>query len=315
MQMKNSINAKCISKDVAPFLDGSKGAVHSVFSSAINLSFGDKIIVLLGKNRGSLPYSVLLEGEFALEYLGLKKDEFVIIDAKGIHTEKLFIDIESASEVDLNIVSSLKQLRKPQNFRRVLKRFAVQIQKFKNRDGLAVLLFDKRLPYHVEGDCRPNVWSGFLSERMGEFLFLLERVIRREEAFDADAFVEWGKNLAGCGPGLTPGSDDFITGVFAGLYGKGLSGEIPLRTADKICRYIAMGAVQKTTPISIQFLRQSGQERLFAEDVIKLVKAIYSGDCEAMKHAAKTVGSFGGTSGSDIMTGMYFTLSLGNAKD
>ena len=314
--MRNSIYARYRSRDLHPFLSGSEGTVHSVFSSAINLLFGERIITLLGGKRSALPYSVLLEEGFTLEYLGLLRDDFAFIDKKGIHFSDLFIDIQEASEVELNIVEKLGRLKKPKDMARRLARFADRICNLGLTEGLSVLLCNCRLPNHIRGEYTPNIWSEFLTDKLEEFLHLLAAALASRKKIDGEIFFNCGKALAGCGPGLTPGSDDFLTGIFAGLYAKGLSGEITLKTANEICESMALGAAPKTTFISGQFLHQSGRERLFAQDVIFLIEALYRGDDDRLQEAVERVGNFGSTSGSDIMTGIYYALSLdGNGSE
>lgn len=307
--MKNSINAKYIAKGMEEIFKGSRGRVHSIYGSAINLVFGERIVTLLSEKRSILPYSIVLERDFRKIFLELPEHAPVFADNEGLEFPDFSIRISPAITVSLDIIESIGSLERPEDMKTRLRKFADSIHGIGKREGLSVLLCKETLPYHIRSEYFPNIWSEFLGERIERLIYALESLPSKA---DPDLFVRWGESLAGCGPGLSPASDDFLTGIFAGLYGKSLSGELSLSAADAVCKSIAAGAIPKTNFISAQFLRQSGMERMFAADVIHLIKVIYEEDERNIAKHVLRVSEFGSTSGNDIMTGIYFALSLGN---
>lgn len=312
-EMRKSMDAKYIAKGTEECFKCGRGRIHSLYHSAINLLFGERIITLLSEGRSILPYGIVLKKDsskakdFTDIGVELSENDPVFADDEGIHLPNLLIRIAPALPVNLNMIERMGKLEKPEDIKSRLKKFADIIYDIGKKEGLSVLLSKESLPFHIQREYSPNVWSEFLAERIRIFLSVLESLPPKIKPAD---LISWGEALAGCGPGLSPASDDFLTGIFAGLYGKALSGELALSMAEEICRYISEGAIPKTTFISAQFLRQSGKEKMFSEDVIALIENIYQGDEKSIAESVRRVAAFGSTSGSDIMTGIYFALSL-----
>ncbi|MFR1109569.1 MAG: DUF2877 domain-containing protein [Anaerotruncus colihominis] len=77
-----------------------------------------------------------------------------------------------------------------------------------------------------------------------------------------------------------------------------------------LTKRMADSACPKTNAISGGFLAQSAQG-LFSEDVISTMTALFSeGDPQALSDAAYKVACFGETSGTDILTGIYFGAKI-----
>ena len=115
--------------------------------------------------------------------------------------------------------------------------------------------------------------------------------------------------MAGCGPGLTPSSDDFLTGFMAALLTRSAA-DHHTQPVLALTRRMADAACPKTNAISGGFLAQSAQG-LFSEDVISTMTALFSeGDPQALSDAAYKVACFGETSGTDILTGIYFGAKI-----
>jgi len=114
--------------------------------------------------------------------------------------------------------------------------------------------------------------------------------------------------LAGLGPGLTPGGDDFLLGLMAGLRtwpqflaGRGLS-------VEEACQAIYRAAAGRTNLLSMALLR-SAREGMFGEAWHVLLAALRQGEADEVRRAADRVLGFGGTSGADALSG-FFCLAI-----
>ena len=133
-------------------------------------------------------------------------------------------------------------------------------------------------------------FSVFLAPRIEAF----RQAVQNE---NLDAVVLTAKQMAGCGPGLTPSSDDFLCGYVAAW-----PDEKPWKGFSKD---ITSAAAAETNDISGSLLKRAG-EKMFSEDILQLLKGFESGDTKQIRTALKKVSCFGSSSGCDFLTGMYY---------
>jgi hypothetical protein len=154
-------------------------------------------------------------------------------------------------------------------------------------NSLAFLLDNKR---------RRNFRSGF--ERA-----YAEQIKRGARQVLRGNFLEGIPYLKGCGPGLTPGGDDFIAGVLIGLHVLQKLRRRDLRsTMNAIFR-----AARGDNLFSNTFLDLARQGWLLGR-IKDLVLALGSIRQESVRKAASALFSLGETSGADLATGIFLTL-------
>ena len=153
----------------------------------------------------------------------------------------------------------------------------------------------------LEDDPSPlpdNLYVRYAAERIPALFAALRQK-------DAKATAEAAYSIAGCGIGLTPSADDFLCGVMASVLASAIArGEqnewLPLTAA------MAERAAPRTNLISAAFLRQAAAGQL-SSDVLTLIRTLYSSVLSLrLPSAAMNVIAFGETSGTDILTGIYF---------
>ncbi len=144
-----------------------------------------------------------------------------------------------------------------------------------------------------------NTYTRFLAPRL-ERLFYAVSLGAGEEAAQAAA------NCAGCGMGLTPSSDDLLSGYFTTLH---LLFRAENRPEDKaIISNMAQAAAEKTNRISGTFLLHSGMA-LANTAICDLDRSIFTFmDQAAANRAIARVLAIGSTSGADMLTGMALAL-------
>lgn len=291
--MEQSIQATAVCSRLAQMATETPvdGAVHSVFDHAVNLALigRDGLVGLIRDDRPLTPYAVSLRTDVPLTRLGICAGMETTI-AKGsikIPGAGIEIDFSGSGRKDLS-VNTIAVLR-----RSVADRLPILRDALRNADGEFGV---SALATSDSG----NVYSDFLKPR---FLELADAVSVDDEVRALSA----AEHAAGCGVGLTPSSDDLLTGYFTMLRvlwrAQGGQGNDALLTG------MAKRAAAKTNRVSATFLLQSG-EGLANEAVLSLIGSVFSNaDDEAVRKAAARVMSIGSTSGGDMLTGLILAIA------
>lgn len=278
------------------------GRVLSVFDHAANLETPAGLVSLLTSDRALYPDSIRLTTYGPLGACGLRPGIRAELDGNRCLFPQigLLIDFQGAPAKDLSIFH-VAGLAVPDGLDTRLAHIVEAVARRGTAEGLAPLLFSgERCP--ARNRFPPNCYTSFLQPRI-EALFAAVQSDDLEQAAGAAA------RLAGCGPGLTPSSDDFLTGVMAALLTRAAA-DNRIQPVLALTKRIAEAARPKTNAISGGFLAQSAQG-LFSENVLAVMAALFSeGDPQALFEAAYKVACFGETSGTDILTGIYFGAKI-----
>lgn len=267
------------------------GTVLSAFEHAVNIETSAGLVSILAETRCLQPFAVRaacgqLHAHFA-------PGEQVLLNADTLRTERTAISLDMAAAVDLSVAHGMRAAvagypREHHSAPDPAPLLAV-LASGGASDGLSALV--TRL--------KSNVYADFLEPR-------LPRLFAAVAAGEAAEAGEAAAAIAGCGIGLTPSSDDLLTGYMAMLHAMSAVGV--LENIAPIAREIAGRAAQKTNRISGAFLLQSG-EGYVSEDVLHLLRLLYSdSDAFEIKQAATRVAAFGSTSGSDMLTGIVLAI-------
>lgn len=267
------------------------GTVLSAFEHAVNIETPAGLVSILMETRCLQPFAVraacgTLQAHFA-------PGEQVLINADTLRTGRTAISLETAATVDLSVAHGMQSAiaghsREHHSALDPAPLLSV-LASGGESDGLSALV--TRL--------KSNVYADFLRPR-------LPRLFAAVAAGEAAEAGEAAAAIAGCGIGLTPSSDDLLTGYMAMLHAMSAVGV--LGNIAPVAREIAGRAAQKTNRISGAFLLQSG-EGYVSEDVLHLLRLLYSdSDALQIKQAATRVAAFGSTSGSDMLTGIVLAI-------
>ena len=249
-------------------------SLHSRFANAANIRTSMGLVSILASWKCLQPYAVVLkeplnfgelgQGEMKLSRRGLWQDGEVLISFSG------------ARQIDL---------KRPKKFLpaagadEMLRQFL-----FSQREkGIVSLIFR---------DGGDNLYTHFLKPRIRSF----REAMRKRDVKDS---VRLAAQTAGCGPGLTPSSDDFLCGYLACL---------PESFWEQVALPASKAAAQKTNDISAALLIKAG-EGYFSEDILELMKHLSKNAYgEEAKAAVQKTAEFGSSSGCDFLTGMYFGI-------
>lgn len=282
---------------------GCPATVHSVFDRAVNLVTPLGLVTLLPKCRPLYPFSVRIDTDIPFPALGLRPDMSAMLLTGEASAGMLHVDLTNALDTDLSVLER-KELIVPPDLSDRLERLAGVIGEEGKPEGMAPLVF------HLEEGSSADYAERFPHNHYTAFL--LPRVRRLFDALHTGQIVEISAAagaMAGCGPGLTPSSDDFLCGMMAAMLARGGARGRVLRTMD-ITQRMGCAARVKTNVISGSFLIRSSQGLLSA-DVLDTVGQLFSnGPTQSLESAASRVITFGETSGTDILSGIYFGAKI-----
>ena len=266
------------------------GTVHSVFDHAVNLEFGFRgLIGLIAEDKALTPYAVSVRTNAPFARTGVRADMAAYL-GEGmlvIPDAQIEIDLSSPAHVELSVDAI--EIRHREAAETLLELIEQALKSADAEMSLAPL---------VTGGAE-NTYTRFLAPRL-ERLFYAASLGAGEEAAQAAA------NCAGCGMGLTPSSDDLLSGYFTTLH---LLFRAENRPEDKaIISNMAQAAAEKTNRISGTFLLHSGMA-LANTAICDLDRSIFTFmDQAAANRAIARVLAIGSTSGADMLTGMALAL-------
>ncbi len=275
-------------------LGPAQGRIASVFNRAVNIETPYGLVTLLSSEYDLHPFSCVLGAMRSFTQLPIKEGAPVLLEDETIviPSAELTIDVSAASDLDLS-VDALTNLFLPLDMSLRLRHLHRVVEQYGEADGLSPLIVE---------ELRKNPYCELIAPRLP----------RLDQAFvegDPEEAGAAASELAGCGVGLTPSSDDLLSGYF--LAYAALSQALG-RSRERILaltRAAAAGAAAHTTELSASFLLKSG-EGLAAESAFALLRALFSdASYPTLAAEATKVAAFGQTSGTDILVGMYLAIT------
>lgn len=284
---------QCCSR-LADFLQGppSSGIVHSVFCSSVNLEAEGHLITLLRQDRPLYPWSARLCTDRLPPF---REGMAFTAGPEGFYFAelRLLVSLQEAHRTDCSLFSLPDPLFVPGAEQiGLLRETIVRHGKPEGFAPLLGILAQQEVPFPS------NLYADYAAKKLPLFFAAVS-------AGDIPAAAQAAWAITGCGIGLTPSADDFLCGVMTAL----LATAIAKGEAEKVLpltRAIAAKAASRTNRISGTFLSEAG-EGLLSEDVLRLIQTLYS--CvlsQGLAASAMNVIAFGETSGTDILTGIYF---------
>lgn len=272
------------------------GEVLSAFSHAVNLDTPAGLVSVLTRARCLQPMGCVVEPVSSFEQGAFAPGMRARLTGRELRIGDAEIALAGATPTDLSVRGALcpdgaAAAVEPQKHRPTLRPapLLAVLASGRGEDGLSALV--------TRG--KSNVYADFLAPR-------LPRLFAAVAAGDAAEAGEAAARIAGCGVGLTPSSDDLLTGYMAMLHA--LSAIGVLGDVVPLTRAMAARAAQKTNRISGAFLLQSGAGYV-SEDVLRLLQLLCSdSDAQQIERAAARVAAFGSTSGSDMLTGIVLAI-------
>ena len=243
----------------------SVGAVHSVFSCAVNLEIEGEMWTLLASDCAEQPFGIRLPVR--------SFEAFAIREGDGIHTRAGFVGVERAGgRLVVDCRAAPRWAPSPPDA--VLPGFAARV---------ALL-------------------SQAASARAWPSSRLMAHDAMRALLGESGALDGVLTGIVGRGPGLTPAGDDVLVGILA-VVASPLAGEAGARATQAMRRALE-GLVLRTTALSGHMLRQAARG-LLGRMPHDLVGALAGGlAADELDCALRRIASTGATSGADICMGV-----------
>jgi hypothetical protein len=241
------------------------GAVHSVFSRAVNLEIQDQMWTLLASDCADLPFGIRVP---------VRSFEAFAIRAGGCaHVRAGFLGLGWAGR---QIVVDCRAAPRwvPSWSSAIAPGFAARFTRL-SQAATARAWFGSRA---MAREATRSLQSG---------AYLLE-----------DALT----GIVGCGPGLTPAGDDVLVGILAVL-GSPVAGDAGAQAAQAMRRAVE-GLTPRTTSLSGHLLRQAARG-LLGRTPHNIVGALAGGSAaDELDCALRSIAATGATSGADVCMGV-----------
>lgn len=282
---------------------GCPATVHSVFDRAVNLVTPLGLVTLLPKCRPLYPFSVRIDTDIPFPALGLRPDMSAMLLPGEASAGTLRVDLTNALDTDLSVLER-KELIVPPDLSDRLERLAGVI----GEEGQAGGHGAARLP--PGGGVFRGLCGALPPQPLHRFSASPRPAPLRRAAHGADRGNLRGGRRDGrlrAGPhpllrrlSVRDDGGDARPGRRAG----------PRAPHDGHHPAHGCAARVKTNVISGSFLIRSSQGLLSA-DVLDTVGQLFSnGPTQSLESAASRVITFGETSGTDILSGIYFGAKI-----
>lgn len=255
----------------------------SRFSKVINYSCNKNLISFVCDEIGNGPVNIVVSRIWNLS------DEQITISKNKISGENISCDFSKAQLYNSSLdASEIKKI----DISFIIQNLSPLLIKHSSGLSLAVLLDDSR---------RINFRSSFEKE-------FLKRVVSGIDKMNDAHFIDAVKTFAGCGFGLTPSGDDFITGMLNALFIlQDISGNKNLVSL----RNDIFKAAETDNIISYNTIKMASNGR-FGENMKDMICGFEKQDNTKINTSFHHLISSGETSGADMLTGFLYTFAIEN---
>lgn len=281
------------------------GYIFSVFKNACNIiSNNNELITFLLSEKNIGPMAISMSGIDSILNLGLKKNEEVIFNKNSISISKsnFKLDLSEVSIWDIKPCFEYKKANE-QDLKRKVQKFEELLLKYGEKQGMGYLVLSIKdyindLDTFDKKSISLNSNYSFIIDNFLEFL---KNVI----SSDFDNVEKSAKKIIGFGPGLTPSMDDFITGLMVSLIYLCHYFELDMEKTYKFNRMIISSIKNRTTLISESMLVHACSGYVMESLRACIVSVLSDTSEKDMSKKIIDVISFGSTSGTDMLYGVY----------
>lgn len=282
------------------------GRVHSIFSSAINILYDDgKLISIIKIEKGIGPYSIAVNCKENFLNIPIKENEEVKIYPDRLRFKNFDINLNTDLPIDLSL--DLTKLKK--NDILLLDKKLKDLKKYLlvngNTQGILSILSNIEYGLKYDENKMSNSTYGNLIPKVNRFIGAL-----KYRTYDDLSDIT--RDVVGFGMGLTPSSDDFLCGIMAALLYGSCFTDYSYNYFLNIFGEMIQKIENKTTIISQNFLLNSS-EGIYPLFMKELCEYLFFEEIYEKQHMRKLVQktfSFGATSGSDILCGIYIGTNI-----
>lgn len=310
------MNALMVSSDLKNYMNEHmhlSGQVHSVFHSAVNLiTEHDDLITLLCEKKSIAPMSMIVKCD-NFENSFIKKGSEVILMRSKVHfpDEHEQISLKNTEEWPVHTALKFKAAT-PNIFKRHVSILESVLDREANMDGIASVVCHLKYPDKTVGlrsgkSHKMNQYASFIHDRIQLFMddFQINDSIRYQEDL---------RKIIGFGPGLTPSTDDFFVGFSASLiYMTRLFG-IKKRLIKHLNKLLYECSRGRTTRVSEELIKHVSEGKM-SKILQDMFSSLFSKEDDKLHEKLTELISYGDTSGSDLLAGVYVAIRLFDSEE
>ncbi|MBE0449754.1 MAG: DUF2877 domain-containing protein [Clostridia bacterium] len=303
------MNAIRISKELMDQFAQKKSnryVVHSIFKEAINLmDDSGELITLLTENKDLAPMSIVIFGRSAYFRNILANDEVEVTNSgmRFIHSQ-IELDFSSAVVTPCILMLEGKALDSENQIIKMNQMRNILCDRGESSGILPLLNTVERYKgISIDSsNLRMNTYCEFIQGVFTE-------IIKNLDQKNFEGVVSWLPKFIGFGPGLTPSTDDFLTGAILTLIASAAMGEDSTEAVEELAQNIYSFSVGRTTKVSETMLKQAALGRA-SENHLKVVQSLFISNNLNFEFLVKRVLANGATSGADFLLGVYCAMVL-----
>ncbi len=267
---------------------------HSRFRRAVNFTDGNRLVAVVDPSVGDGPLNIVLRNFSP----GTSRDPLqvlagrVVFERQEYPVTSRYCSILPGNGWRAGHCSAIRGLARSNAPRSSARNDKTGLSLF--RELLILEAPPKSLAFLLDAQREQNFQTGFEQR----FVEHVHRCVH--QIFHGDQ-LDGVRALHGCGLGLTPSGDDFLAGHLIGL---NLRGQ-PTNAVFE--------AARSANLFSNTFLELAAQGRLFGR-MKNLVLALMHGGEASVRECTRKLFAIGETSGADLGTGFYMTMTLGAVR-
>lgn len=257
--------------------------LHSRFSKVINYSFNKNLISFVCREIGNGPTNIVVE-----DIQKIKEVE-IILENRVLRYGEIVCTFDDTlrydSEIKHDIIDNLRINDIIETLLPILKEQSSELS--------LAFIFDEN---------RKNYFKSSFE------LSFMNKISEGMEKLRTGQTIECAETIHGCGFGLTPSGDDFITGMLNALF---LLQEISENKNLDILRENIFKASETENIISLNAMKMALNGR-FQEKMKNMICALSEKDETKIHIYCHQLLTMGETSGADMLTGFFYTFVVEN---
>lgn len=278
--------------------------VHSIYERTINLMLDGQLIALQIADSPVSPISIILPlNETGLDKLKIKSNSPVSIDGTNLLIGKNIISLDHAYDVYDDTLYE-------HNFSTSLKDVVWQLITTSGRDGFSVLISSHDTPDDIALSYARKKLDA--AESICSTMTSINSADETTKSNQLNKLCNSLSGLIGVGTGLTPGGDDFMTGVLSTFKAlpQCFNHKLLSSLSNSIC-----SRRNNTNEISSAFI-DCALRGQFSKAIIDLYDSVCSDNVQASGIGQESIDNLldsfldiGHTSGIDTLTGIYWSMT------
>ena len=277
--------------------------VHSIYERTINLMLDGQLIALQIADSPVSPISIILPlNETGLDKLKIKSNSPVSIDGTNLLIGKNIISLDHAYDVYDDTLYE-------HNFSTSLKDVVWQLIVASDRDGFSTLIKSQNTPDDIALSYAKKKLID--AESICSIMTYGNLAEEPTKSNQLNKLCDSLSGLIGVGTGLTPGGDDFMTGVLSTFKAlpQCFNHKLISSLSNSIC-----SRRNNTNEISSAFI-DCALRGQFSKAIIDMYETVCSDNVQASDIGQETLDNLldsfldiGHTSGIDTLTGIYWSM-------